>query len=188
MAKKRILHDVTDGSFRWIDADVVERAMLPLGAPLPDEYYRAIGRITVNFSVLEGAVAQCVGQLLSNDQGFAQVVTSELSFKLTMTILHGLVKRQLPDKEKRKPIDDVLNRARAAEDKRNMIIHSEWSPKGAEGRITRIKFTAKVKRGLRHKFDEMSAEDLESIADEIRQIYCDLKMLFCPPGIECQPS
>ena len=81
MAEKRILYDVTDGSFRWIDAEVVERAMLPLGAPLSDEYYRAIGRITVNFSVLEGAVAQCVGHFafnsLASSNWKAGIISSE---------------------------------------------------------------------------------------------------------------
>ena len=96
----------------------------------------------------------------------------------------GTTSDKIPDDDKREPIAKLLDQASAAVDKRNMIVHSEWSPKGQDGKITRIKFTAKVKHGLKHTFNEVSVEELEAIADEVWSVHCRLKSIFCPADIK----
>jgi hypothetical protein len=65
---------------------------------------------------------------------------------------------------------DFMKRAGQAEEKRNQIIHSVWAAGKDKDHITRFKTTAKEKHGIRFKFEEVSATDLNDFAKDIREL------------------
>lgn len=143
--------------------------MAKLQAAVPVQHLEAIGRITVNFALLESTVGFFAWMLLGTDQRLGQAVTAEASFRNQVALVSSLFRIRSADKSLVEGLDVVLKSALAAEERRNAITHSVWAA-GAGGRtITRIKTTAKVAKGLKHQSEQMTADDLSTIAEQIAE-------------------
>ena len=71
---------------------------------------------------------------------------------------------------------NLIRRISKAEEKRNAIIHSQWAMGDSDETLTRIKTTAKMSKGLRHQFEQVSLEDLKQIAEEIADVASEFQM------------
>ena len=69
---------------------------------------------------------------------------------------------------------DMRCRLQQAEDDRNRVIHSMWAATIEVGAITRIKDKAQAKRGLEHKIEDWTLEQLDGLADEINELIYDM--------------
>ena len=144
--------------------------------PVPEGHLKSIGDITVSFALLESQLQMLIGSLLNERQRIGQVITAELSFKGLKALLislyierHG---KEDPDFEKLK---GLINRCGQAEEKRNQITHSIWGAGKDVDHITRIKTTAKEKHGIRFQFENVSSQDLEDFAVEIKSLAYELQ-------------
>jgi len=87
-----------------------------LKAPVPDDYLRAIGRITVNFVLLEQSISFLVWHLIGAQQPVAQAITSELSFRQLVALASSLHRQFDVVGEASDRLEEILNRAVKAEE------------------------------------------------------------------------
>ena len=151
-----------------------------LKSPVPDGHLNAIGRVTVNFAMLESSVAFLIWQLTGTEQPTAQAITAELSFRQLIALASSLYRRYDVVGDDAARFETILNRAVQAEERRNRITHSVWGAGKQRETVTRIKTTAKKSVGLKHQFEQMSVSDLEaeanfiaSVADEVQRFMFD---------------
>jgi hypothetical protein len=139
-----------------------------------EEHCRALGLITANFAMLEYRTAALVWSQLAVEGRVGQIVTAELSYARLRGLLSSLVKENVADEEARKACAEWLARAAAAEQKRNLDIHSLWM-RSADGQaMYRLKVTAKERRGLVHQQEAVTVEDLLGVANFIAEVVADI--------------
>lgn len=137
---------------------------------LSNKYLTAIGRVTANFSYLEDEVSFFLCALISQEQRLGQIITAELSFRARVALLSSIFRHKVSDNSKVEELEQLLVRALHAEQKRNIIIHSTWASGDTPKQRTRIKVTAKLGKGIRHQFEQIAAEDINSVADELNEV------------------
>ncbi len=143
--------------------------------PVPEEHLKSIGDITVSFAALESFIQYLVGSMLDANQRIGQVITIELSFKNLRALLISLyIEKHGKEDEDFKRLRELMTRAGQVEEKRNQITHSTWGYNSDTKTITRMKATAKEKRGFRFQHENISAEDLSKFAAEIRILTGDI--------------
>jgi hypothetical protein len=107
-----------------------------------------------------------------------QIITSELAFRQKVDILGALLKENINDTVKWKELDSILARLQKAEEKRNAAVHSLWTMSEADGKVDRIKVTAKKKTGYRLVVDCMNVEELENIAKYFAELSYEIHGLI----------
>jgi hypothetical protein len=119
---------------------------------------RQIGALAMNFAPFETALACAVGFLTNPDwvrQG--QILTAELSFKARLAAFAVLYAEREPSAND--GLQDFLKAAHHVEDQRNMFLHSfYWPGPVGDSRATRIKVTAKERKGFKIRFETVTPE------------------------------
>jgi hypothetical protein len=125
----------------------------------------AIGEITINFALLEELIADSINVLTGGEA--ASIFTTSLSFPRLLDIL-GAVYRQkhrIGEKEKLpNNLQELLKKAKEAEELRNKITHSIWHGGDTDESLTRIKRKVDRDTGLKIVTEIMKAQDLNKIA------------------------
>ena len=146
---------------------------------ISEKHLLALGRITVYFSELEHLIARSIGSVLGIDARYEEAITSELSFRSRLCILSSLFKLKYVEDKYPKytaKFKELVGLAFKVEERRNSIIHSLWA---GEGEIaTRIKVTAKAKRGRQITDESFNAEALNDIASDMRDIGLQINILI----------
>jgi hypothetical protein len=96
------------------------------------------------------------------------LISAELSFKGLVDLLYGLVEYEWEGSKHPKELKPILNRCIAAESKRNNLIHSDWQEPTSSRGVTRVKFMARNRKGLRVQHVTVTPEDMDEIAEELR--------------------
>ena len=143
--------------------------------PVPEEHLKHIGDIIVSFALLEFQIKSLIGSLIAEHQRVVQIITAELSFKNLRALAISLYLERHGEDNDYSRLKLLMNKAGSLEENdkgisRNKIIHSVWAAGKDKDHITRIKTTAKQKRGFKFQFEELSAKDLEKFAEKIRQL------------------
>ena len=143
---------------------------------LTDEHFRALGRITVDFSTLEFVLAGLLAELIAPDRAIGQILASQLSFSKLVTAVGALFLHRASDGPDTQRLADILKRAAEAEFKRNTAIHSAYliTAGAPTDIVTRVKVKTKREKGLSHDAQDMTPTDLNQIADEINSVVKDL--------------
>jgi hypothetical protein len=180
---------------------------------LDDDYFLAIGKITVNFATLEQMISFFIWNLVESDESsmkffndnasrieprkwieflmstriglekmpgkrLGQIVTAELAFRQKLDLLSSLFREKLNDPNALTELESMLKKASVAEEKRNTITHSFWTPNAdlENDKTSRIKTTVKRKdKGLNIVIKSMSVPDLEDTADFIANVTHDVQ-------------
>lgn len=132
-----------------------------------DAISAAIGQIAINFSDLEKEISSAVTYLLGSNREVGKIVTAELSFKGKLNLMSSLFLNCSPEAAAAEMFHDLLKLCNRAEELRNQILHSSWLSTPVKGNVRRMKYTAKMKNGLKDQDQEMSSGDLMDIADYI---------------------
>ena len=143
--------------------------------PVPSKHLEKIGDITVSFALLETIIQFFVWSLIEQPQRIGQIITAELSLKNSRATLISLYKEKHGEDSGFKIIRELMKRAGKIEEKRNQIIHSVWAVGKDANSIKRIKTTAKEKCGLRFKYEDITADDLAEIADDIKKLTSEIQ-------------
>lgn len=152
-----------------------------LEAAAHDERLKAIGQITLNFSMLQWSISYFIWLLIGNNevsveqQTLGETITAQLSFQRLLDLLSSLFRHRTTNPEVIEELDALLTRASQARDKRNLVIHSYWVAASSVETIIRCKTTAKQRQGLKHQSEQMGAEDLNDIADFIEEVAYDIQ-------------
>ena len=151
---------------------------MTLKHPVPDKLLKHIGDITVSFALVTTAVQMLAGSLIHEHQRIGQIITAELAFRNLRSLLISLYLERHGEDDDYETLKELLGRARDLEEKRNQIVHSVWATGAEPESITRIKTTAKVKSGLRFRFENMDEVELSSIAEELKQLAYDIQKFW----------
>lgn len=149
--------------------------------PLTDQHFRCIGKVAAYFTLLEEMLSYVIWSFIGSEQPLGQIITAGLSFKQKISLLSSLYLYRMNRDKEPAELKKLLSRATQSEDKRNTILHSVW---GGYGRrpgkrldtVARIKPT--TKRAQRYKSQDMTAQDLNEIADFIAEVEYDVDKFF----------
>jgi len=94
---------------------------------ITDDHLRAIGIVTVQFSVLEMKIRYLVWRLMNcKTESVARLITAELGFRQLVQLFSSLYKRGTKDKDGLMKLKILLKQIDGASKKRNEMIHSLW--------------------------------------------------------------
>jgi hypothetical protein len=148
------------------------------GASGYKDHLHAIGLITINFAMLESTIASGVWFLSGLDQKKGQIITAELSFKGLVALFSSFYRQATNDSKKLEELEGLIKKVMRAEEKRNVISHSLWAVGNSDETISRIKTTAKISKGLKHTFEQITVQSLTEIADEIADTAAEVQYFY----------
>jgi hypothetical protein len=143
-------------------------------ARLDDEQLKAIGRVTVSYSILDFMARSLLARLVGGLEQTALTLVITEGFEWTLRkieILKGFASRL----DVREAIQEWLSVVRDLKQRRNIVIHSLWvvaegqdkdRDRDSEKMLTRLRFTAR-KAPLRFDLTEVSVDELNRLADDI---------------------
>jgi hypothetical protein len=102
-------------------------------------------------------------------------------------LLSSLYLERFGEDDNFKTLQDLLKRARGVEEKRNQITHSFWGAGSYGETITRLKFTAKEKHGIKFHSEDVSCEDLSTFVGEIKMLASDILYFLIALSIKNKP-
>ena len=149
-----------------------------------EEIRKALGLLTVSFSMLEGQLAFLIWELLHTDEQRAgQIVTAGMPFSSLLDAFCSLFKfRAETLEEQAQQLLDELDELRKAilevEKRRNLFMHSQWAFDPAEPAAVRWKYTARAKQGYRFSLENVNAEEVRELAGEMSRLYERLSGLY----------
>ena len=116
--------------------------------PVPPKLLVHFGDIMVSFAVLENTLQALIWSLVREHQRIGQIITAEVAFKNLRALAISLYKARQDEDADFGTLKDLMKRAAEAEAKRNQLTHSLWGAGDSADTITRIKTTAREKRGI----------------------------------------
>jgi len=143
--------------------------------PVPEKLLARIGDMTVSFALLEMEIQLLVASLLQDGQRIGQIVTAELAFRNLRALAISLYKERRGEDTDFGKLKELMTHAARVEETRNQITHSVWATGGGADTVTRVKTTAKEKRGLRFAFDRVSEDDLTTLVADIKKLARDVQ-------------
>ena len=154
------------------------------GHVVHDALLTQIGGIIVSFNQLEYRLKEIAGLLLLWDKMYphmTDIVTSELSFQRTCSLVMSLALERFGDGANAEKFRGWVNECCALEQKRNDVAHCTWGGSdltdGIYRKISRFKPTAKQKHGLRYVWEEMNESALRSVVDAIEKMTTELTLV-----------
>lgn len=142
---------------------------------MPVEHLISLGQINVNFALLEQALKAFIERMIGRDHMIGQIVSAELSFKGLVSLTASLYKYRIHDSKKVEDLRKLLGQVLQAEEQRNLIVHSSWGMTTSDDTppkttVHRGRLTARLKKGYHYQHEEMSADDLDKIAELLLDI------------------
>lgn len=134
---------------------------------MTNEHLQAIGRVAVEWSVLEGSLTQIILNFINMPYNRAIAITTHLSertrFDMAKTLADQTIKGHPSEKALKTLCTHITEKVYG---KRNGIVHGHWGASPYPGKIALMPITAKgvLKVGPPRN---LSAQDIEDIADEI---------------------
>jgi hypothetical protein len=138
-----------------------------------DDIYAEIGRIAVRSTELEAALQAIAGSLIDDYQRYTRIVVTELSFGGLQNLLLSLYRERHGEDADFVRLQEISRRADAAQQKRNLIVHSLWRSAGTPSKVTRVKTTAKQKHGYKTNIENYDLDTFKDIANELHQVRAD---------------
>ncbi len=144
--------------------------------PVPDEYLKYIGDITVSFSLLESTIQWIAFTLIGDSQRIGQIITAELSYKKLIALVINLYIERYKKDEDYLLLKELMNKASIIEDRRNQITHSIWTVGRKPDSVLRIKTTAKEKHGLQFQFEDIDTKTLSEYVNNIKELITEITL------------
>ena len=161
--------------------------MAKANVPVSDEILKGIGKVCVNFSMLENSVSTFISILISGDFTIGQIITNaRLGFRGLLSILQALYHHKVKDPDKITSFDNLIARAHQLEEERNQIVHSRWGVEFPKKVIIRGKTKIKKQKLVTDTF-EVSEKELYSMAESIGDLSYDfheLMVKFAMPDLD----
>jgi hypothetical protein len=142
-----------------------------------DKVATKVGKIVLNFSLLEMVAASFVSKLIGGDVHIGAIVTAEMSFQNKIKALDSLMRRTYLNKEIVQKWDLLKARMNKCEQERNIYIHSHYINK-LDKSIARFKITAKQKSGLKVDWEDFNEESLNNVLDEQFNLINELNQFY----------
>lgn len=141
---------------------------------------QALGRLVVEFGRFETSLGCAVGYLANpKEPRVGQILVAQLSFKARLAVFAVLYPERMASGGNQDKLKYFVSTAHRVEEQRNLLIHSFYrsGPVG-DSSATRIKATAKERKGLIIQFEKVSAESVAAEAQEASRVSCLLNKLM----------
>lgn len=140
-------------------AEYIEFQLSP--SKLPQDLRAAIGFVVAAASQTENLINWAIGGCLGIDAEYMIAVTQHMTLPLKFDVLHAVAEIRIDDLDALDILDELLTTARNAIDKRNSIVHDTFGVAKTDGRLFRLKQTAR------------GSVEAESIPITVEQIIAD---------------
>jgi hypothetical protein len=148
--------------------------------PIPEKYLQAIGKITVNFSILELKLAFCIWELIGSSQRIGQLVTAKLTFPQLIALLKSIYRERVKERSRQEKLLKLLDKAETAGRKRNAVVHAAWAVDVQNPQATMRFKIQNTRKGLQYKFEGISLDELNRTADFIEETAREISVLLSP--------
>ena len=164
-----------------------------------DPYLRTLGVIAFNSGTLESRLRFFIAHLMIKasksaslvDDTFqlnlALIITSELAFNKLLAMLESLYKQMSTKPERVSELTRLLNKAQAAIEARNQVIHSGWFVSQSKN-IYRLKTTAKREKNkptnLKIQTEKITPNRLADIADLLTDVNEEFELFMRDDGYD----
>ena len=147
---------------------------MPVYHPVPKELLTYIGDMTVSFALLELYMQIILTILLNQSSRVGHIISSQLPFGRLRAAIISMYKERYGEDADFQQVKNLMGRASKLEEERNLITHSIWGTGDTIGTITRLKITAREKRGLNIETKSYDATILSDFVSEIKQLAEDV--------------
>jgi hypothetical protein len=132
---------------------------------IPEPYLIAIGKVCVNWGMLEMVMDHAIGKLARFDlyDSRGAVVTAHTSWPQKMDVLEALVGELRTDYPHLAKFDAIKPLLKKAQEGRNRVVHGRWGEE--DGKVHLLRTTARGK--LKSSIDLITIEDIQAIAMDI---------------------
>lgn len=150
---------------------------------LKDQFIFQVGRITLNFAMLENMIAHELAGFISKERDFGFLFTADIQMSKLITTLNNVIVYKIDPKDtvKQKMINSLTRELNYINEKRNQIIHSYWIvidfPKENLSSIEGGSRQAKSTKGLKKTGIEYSIDELIAFNNRISDAYDDVVTL-----------
>lgn len=148
---------------------------------LPPDLLRAVGLVVAASAQTESIVQELIGALLGIDNIQTRALTAHLSAPLRDHIVRSLAELTAPSVSELDAIDDLMDRANRAAEKRNVIVHNAFTRDPRSGEI--MSWREKARGSLEISLSPVSVEEMERTADEIYEVGMDVMRFMVNRGL-----
>ncbi|MCU0421631.1 MAG: hypothetical protein MUC81_02380 [Bacteroidia bacterium] len=134
-----------------------------------EEFTSSVGKLTLNFAHLEFMFSLFAGMHMNTGYPFNELVLSELSFRQLINVSVGLHELLEPIKSERDRFKEIAKNATLLEQERNTITHSFYGQTESKA-IIRHKNVTRMRGGYRQQRQEITANDILTIANKIEDL------------------
>lgn len=133
-----------------------------------------LGESIVHFQHIEEVLSRCIIAMLSRDRTLGDIVTAELSFRAKVGVYTALFLYRSKLRALPKDVSEVLGRVRAAEQRRNTIVHSLWDASIKDPTMIKREKRSCGKAGLNKVLEHIRPSELEDDIKEFENVAEDL--------------
>jgi hypothetical protein len=131
------------------------------------ELFQWLGKMTANFSTLEGFTQIFLASLISDDPVIGRTVTADLGLRSMIPVLRSLYQYRVKDKKKIDRLRALLVKIHSLEEDRNRMVHSKWALDPAINQMVRSKATVRSKKGFEVEAQVVHHAQLKRLSNQI---------------------
>ena len=149
---------------------------------LPGELLQRVDLVILQANALEQIIQEAIAAMLGVDFEYGKAVTTHMNMPLRYGVLRSTAEIRIDDLDQLDHLDDLIQRAENAFQKRNAFAHREWYT-DADGRGT---FTVEETSRTRLEVDveKVEASDFKAAHEEIRGVLFDFVAFMKWNGLE----
>lgn len=148
-------------------------ALRKLSQGKQDEYYRALGMITVNFARVDTGTSYLLGLLTGAKPEIARSLVGDMNLSRRLGKLRDLIPIAISNRDNQTITRQVVDRIDKARSKRNELIHSIWYLLGKE---TGIRYDHR--KGSKHSVSLKDLDDFNTVLEVLLLDLIDLEKLL----------
>lgn len=170
---ERCIEDWTEDELKNFIIKNYDKSLSLDPSEVGDDFLRIVGLMTLTFSALEESIRVLCGNHIRNygSVSIKQIITSEYSFKQLIKVTRSILIATNRLTPKNKLFDSILK----IEQKRNIIIHSQYSSKTPSS-IYRIK-KKNVSKGYKMENESINVEFVKNLVNEMQECQKQVYMI-----------
>jgi hypothetical protein len=142
---------------------------------LQQQIEQGLGRLSMEFSKLETALACGIGYFVSASVSVGQIVGGEMGFKAKVALFSSLCLHHTPNSTAVARLKTFRKHVEEVELRRNSLLHSfYWPDSSGSAALLRIKTTAKPAKGLQIEFERITPQDVDDVLQKLDQVTDEL--------------
>ena len=135
-----------------------------------DALFAEIGRVVVRWAELEEAMGAMIATLLDDYQRYSRIVGAELGYRSKIDLCVSLYLERHGKDADFADLKAIFAEIAVVAEERNGIVHAVWRTAGTPTRVTRIKTTAKQRRGLSTSVRNYELGEFTALSERVCEV------------------